>query len=808
MSHPLRAGLAAVLVAALFTASANVLLAADEGGAATAGWWPEDRRPPYASLAPVLRDDDRAVLLKNAAFLTHREEGRTAAASAIPAALRGRAVEEGGWLLVQFRAEVPAPRRAELLALHGATATEPVPRHVHLAHLPPGAAGALDATDEVVWIGRFHPAFKLSPLLGRTSPDLGPLESDGAPLRLSLQLAPVSDPAAVRAKLETAGARIIDRWHDGALVEIAVPRVAAALARLDSVLFVEPYAAPRLLNDSSRGICQGGAPGLDTVHDQGVRGDGQIVTVMDSGLDDGHCCFDGAAKIVDYRAWGGGRKGAGCSSDHGTHTSGTAVCSNEGDHDGLAPDAQLIMQDVGRDDTFACLFGSISPPSSLASAWQDAYDRGSRIHSNSWGGGGNSYGGNARSIDDFTWDNQDFLILFAAGNSGSSPGTLSGQSNAKNSLTVGASRNGSSYENLWSASSRGPAGDGRLLPDLITPGASVSSALNKSSPSCGFWSASGTSMAAPGAAGAAALVREYFAAGYYPSGTRSGADGFSPSAALVKATMLLSTRNMTGSGTNGDRPNADQGFGRLTLDDALWFANEPASEQLVVLDDRNMTTGFDASGEEDAFDLEVDQSGSVRIVLAWTDAAAALGANPALVNDLDLTVRLPDGTTYRGNKGFAGGWTTTASSEADRLNNKELVALENVSPGTVRVTVRAHAINATPGHPQDYALVAVGPFGEGCDEPVPEGVGNTARHEREAGELEATWAERGAHHYVVYRGTTPDFMSSDPAPYANDVVDEDPVEPDVQWTDVGALSDGATYFYVYRSANACGAEAD
>ena len=68
-----------------------------------------------------------------------------------------------------------------------------------------------------------------------------------------------------------------------------------------------------------------------------------------------------------------------------------------------------------------------------------------------------------------------------------------------------------------SGSSRGPTDDGRIKPDIIAPGGYVRScrAQEATDTSGSTWSNSwyleytGTSMATPNAAGAAAMVREY-----------------------------------------------------------------------------------------------------------------------------------------------------------------------------------------------------------------------------------------------------------------------------------------------------------
>ena len=46
-------------------------------------------------------------------------------------------------------------------------------------------------------------------------------------------------------------------------------------------------------------------------------------------------------------------------------------------------------------------------------------------------------------------------------------------------------------------------------------------------------------MACPAVTGSAALVRQYFEDGFYPTGAANAPDGFNPSAALVKAAELI-----------------------------------------------------------------------------------------------------------------------------------------------------------------------------------------------------------------------------------------------------------------------------
>ena len=129
--------------------------------------------------------------------------------------------------------------------------------------------------------------------------------------------------------------------------------------------------------------------------------------------------------------------------------------------EGTAPKAQLVFQAIeqvpnwtmqaqleflsaGEEPPASGLFGI---PDDLATLFQDAYDQGARIHSNSWGGGEpGGYDSQCEALDRFVWNHKDFLVLVAAGNSGRQTGlhgidptSVDSPGTAKNCLTVGAS---------------------------------------------------------------------------------------------------------------------------------------------------------------------------------------------------------------------------------------------------------------------------------------------------------------------------------------------------------------------------------
>lgn len=369
------------------------------------------------------------------------------------------------------------------------------------------------------------------------------------------------------------------------------------------------------------------------------------------------------------------------------------------------------------------------------------------------------YNGNAQVFDTFIVNNKDMVVVIAAGNEGVDfnpvDGRVDGSSvtapgTAKNCITVGASESmrlaggfqgtygggfnfqeppgGSKFPNaptnpdlpsnnphgLAAFSGRGPTDDGRSKPDLVAPGTNILSCRSRVPGAGVLWGAfnadytfsGGTSMATPLVAGIAAVLRRFFRTPP-PHGL-----GHTPSAALIKAALINSATPLRGQyrpielgqpPNPGQVPNQDEGWGIANLREII----QPTPPRRVWLRDEWQDPSKSLTGPGNAPDSPfifrvTDRTEALKVTLVWTDppftaAPPPPQAQPRLINDLDLIVIDPSGTTLPGN-GVVGG---------DRLNNVEEVIIELPQLGEYRIQIRGQNV---PQGPQDYALVVSGAF--------------------------------------------------------------------------------------------------
>lgn len=251
-----------------------------------------------------------------------------------------------------------------------------------------------------------------------------------------------------------------------------------------------------------RSVAQIGAPG---VWQGGHDGKGVKVAVLDTGVDAEHP--DLAGKIDEARNFSDSPT-TGDAFGHGTHVAATVAGSGAGSggsRKGVAPGARLLVGKVLGDDGF----GS---ESQVLAGMEWAAGAGADVVNMSLGTDGATDGTDALSLGLNRLTAQTgTLFVASAGNNGPSSATVGSPGAADAALTVGAVDRD---ESLAGFSSRGPrVGDLAVKPDITAPGVDIVAA-RAAGTAMGtpvddlYTAASGTSMAAPHVAGAAALIAQ------------------------------------------------------------------------------------------------------------------------------------------------------------------------------------------------------------------------------------------------------------------------------------------------------------
>ncbi|PDV97705.1 S8 family serine peptidase [Candidatus Chloroploca asiatica] len=551
---------------------------------------------------------------------------------------------ENPYYLVQFTGPVQASWLAQLERL-GAQVLGYLPEHTHVVRLAPEDVAKVRAMYAVRWLGAYQPAYKLAPAM--TAVMTGPQLAD-ARSQVTIIAHPGESLPALRMFLRGQGAVIEDSaaLATGAVVRATLPLASLAeLAAHPAIAWIEPYLVPELTNAEGRRIM-----GVEAIwQSRGLYGAGQIVAISDSGLSVGQGTdvsqlspdfqgslvrafapsemLPGAPQCAAKTSWtdlnGHGTHVAGSVLGNGSQSGAVPANNQYGTSQaGPAPKARMVFMAMNTDGSTGIQCVPVN-----GNYIALGYENGARISTNSWGSNAQgAYTQNSMVVDDYIWRNQNYLVLYSAGNAGRNGSqTIGSPGSAKNVLTVGASENnrpalGPSSDNpnqVADFSSRGPTADGRLKPDLVAPGTNIlsvlgaqASGLEPVAPGVPYAFSSGTSMATPLTAGVATQVREWV------TGERGVAD---PSAALLKGLLIHGTARMPGA-----RVNFDSGWGRVDLKNIL------EANYAVFEDNRSGLT----NGQEREFTVQVAGS---------TPAGTLFVQQPALVMgeqlDTYLTLR-------------------------------------------------------------------------------------------------------------------------------------------------------------------------
>ncbi len=435
------------------------------------------------------------------------------------AAIRGR-----GHYLVQFDGPVQEHWKG-LLTAGGAQILAYVPDFAYAVRVARGAVPTLRRIPHVRAVSPLHPAYVISP----------DLPSRGNRMQsVSVDTFTPSDLPDVLRRIRRLGGSVdsVGRQGGGS-VNAQVPAAGIRpLARTFGVAWIEGRVPMRTFNGVAADITN-----VDSARTNvGLYGANQIIAVCDTGLDSGDnasvglgastgsLSLDFRGRVIATHTYNDRAPAWHDVDGHGTHVAGSVLGSglaagadpSTGNYQGaagyagMAPEAQLVFQSNGN----ALTTQLFTPDTVYYDVYQDAYDAGARIHSDSWGGATfGLYSTACRILDQFLWDHPDMLAVFAAGNAGRDTDangiidadSMASPAAAKNCLTVGASESlrtpSSSFPLVWGNfsnlvaagepvrsdqianniegmagfSSRGPCDDTRIKPDIAAPGTYIAS---------------------------------------------------------------------------------------------------------------------------------------------------------------------------------------------------------------------------------------------------------------------------------------------------------------------------------------------
>jgi hypothetical protein len=680
-----------------------------------------------------------------------------------------------GWDRETYIVQFVGPYRSEWLEtieIEGGRIGKLVPTFSAVVKMSPSMKSKVSELPYVQWVGAYKPFYKISSEL---------MESDGG-VRIAVTVLDESRRSDASRELVDMGASVLMSYPPRSIVAYVESRLLPWIVSMPEVMDVrrdfvsEPmdlmgarihgaFESWYPLRSGLPSSLTGQSPGPDGIEDT-ADDYFEVVGIQDSGFDIchedyGHPDFfmgphgDRVIRFTD-------RSGSSCPDGfrsgwaHGTHMAGTVMGNgfaweyhfdeptddDDWEHAegvGIVPEGKLSI-----DGVFSFM-GLLANPF----YWDYQYADGAHINVNGYGSQPADYGGDSWAVDDRIDRNNDRLIIFAAGNEGPDPNTITSNTQGKNGLSAGATLNFRSNRSnahnpniVADFSSRG--GDlqsyGRLKPDLVTVGTQAIGPMGigewwhrgdigfGSPPNecimtvdvydaydpwnltgdgfCDYRYYTGTSPATGNLGGLAMLLREYLRE------VGGISDPYQINSQLVKALLINGAVRMDEA--LFDYPGYDQGWGSVDLVQSLF---PPAPRTNKYEEGVMNTTGawsptFDKVVQSDEVPLKV--------TLVWVDTPGK-----SLNRDLNLKVTSPSGDIYNGNvygrlDPYDGWsipnpsvtdsnpiWDRIGSDGWDDVNNVEQVEVKFPEPGFWMIEVIGFSIPSE----VPFALVASADFG-------------------------------------------------------------------------------------------------
>jgi hypothetical protein len=632
----------------------------------------------------VSANDGNEILLKSRHFIPQR--GITADAKA-----KIEAVPQRAHVLIQLERAPTIDERKDLEA-KGVKLLSYIPNKTWFASIPSDKTNEIVALSNVRAISEILPEDKIDRAIRQKGINSYSTNENGEAKLVILFFPDVSLSEASSIITSYGGTIKGQAPVINALVVYLPKDLIYELAAHDTVSWIDQHYEPSAANDGSRAVI-----GVNIVQSPpyNLTGTGIMVGEWDGG------CVDAAHGDLTGRVtWT--NCGGGYDPYHATHVAGTMLGNGSRSESaggtpyqwkGMAPDAAVVSYLWWEDD------------SELDSNYYEAiHTYHIDLSTNSWGffDWDCEYDSHTQAEDFVVIGSQGKIIpiIWAAGNEGNLYGWMSLRSNAvaKNIITVGATN--SNDNSLWYRSSLGPTADGRVKPDVVAPGCEIGgdNGITSTLPGNTYGVYCGTSMATPAVAGSVALMLEEWR-NIHP-------DQFDhdPLPSTIKAVLIQTALDLGNTG-----PDYSYGYGKINVNDAIDLISEDINDVNGVTNISEDPIRENRCGVMDCspynhFTITVPQNQpELRITLVWDDTPGQPNPETSLVNDLDLTVKDPDGTRYypwvldRYNP------AEPATRGTDHINNVEQVCIDNPVSGAWTIDINWTGYLSDPYQP--YSLV-------------------------------------------------------------------------------------------------------
>ena len=601
-------------------------------------------------------DSEYTLLLKSGNY--QLEEGQ------IMKSLTGPAVNDQYFRIMQFYS-VPSQAEQNEISKLGIVFFDYIPKNAFMVSIPKGLKENQISKYGIRSIAVVKPEMKLTKVLSSTGIPDWAKNGDGN-ARFVLGFYPNIPIAQIAQFLESQNAEF--RFSADGFVNVTIAETKlAALMNSDLFHYVQE-ADQKSEPENFRGRTSHRANALQGNFMGGNKYDGAGILVAhgDDGDIDKHIDFTG--RLVSFAGPSNG--------NHGDHVAGTVFGAGNLDPagKGMAPGAEIAYFDYSSGGDIY-LEGVDTMYSNM----------GVRITQSSYSNGSNAgYTFLCREMDKDIRENRALMHVFSAGNAGTSnfgygagPGWGNITGGHKQGKNVIATANTTWDDNLANSSSRGPAHDGRIKPDIGAVGTDVYSTWEPNTYNLN----TGTSMACPGISGTLAALYHAF---------KENNSQAEPDGGLMKSIIMNTAEDLGNPG-----PDFKYGYGRIN-----------AMRAVDVIENDTYFIDSISQGGTDTISLTVPTGiAEMRVMLYWTDKEASINTSRALVNNLDFIVE-------KGTNAWqpwvldptpnVAALNSNAVRTTDSLNNAEQVTIVNPVNGEYKLIINGSTI---PTGPQKYYVV-------------------------------------------------------------------------------------------------------